>query len=91
VVRVYFGNFQPWDHHDDILIHRTLARQSDRPMAVPIKIKDLKALGLFQGTLVIVGREFGRTPSVENSASVKVQKGRDHDRTASPCCWRALA
>jgi hypothetical protein len=77
VVQVYFGNLQPWDNHDDILIHRKLARQSDRPIAA--LIKDLKALGLFQETLVIVGSEFGRTPSVENSASVKVQNGRDHD------------
>ncbi|MBS0278461.1 MAG: DUF1501 domain-containing protein, partial [Proteobacteria bacterium] len=29
-------------------------------------------------TLIIVGSEFGRTPSVENSAAVKVQNGRDH-------------
>ena len=89
MVQVYFGNSQPWDNHDDILIHRKLARQSDQPIAA--LVKDLKARGLFDDTLVIVGSEFGRTPSVETSASVKVQNGRDHDSTASPCCWRAPA
>ena len=29
MVQVYFGNFQPWDNHDDIQIHRTLAAQAD--------------------------------------------------------------
>ena len=29
MVQVYFGNFQPWDNHDDILTHRTLAEQAD--------------------------------------------------------------
>ena len=29
MVQVYFGNFQPWDNHDDIQIHRALAAQAD--------------------------------------------------------------
>ena len=33
MVQVYFGNGQPWDNHDDILIHRKLAAQADRPIA----------------------------------------------------------
>jgi hypothetical protein len=32
MVQVYFGNMQPWDNHDDILIHRKLAAQADRPL-----------------------------------------------------------
>ena len=28
MVQVYFGNGQPWDNHDDIMIHRTLAAQA---------------------------------------------------------------
>ena len=26
MVQVYYGNGQPWDNHDDIMIHRRLAR-----------------------------------------------------------------
>jgi uncharacterized protein (DUF1501 family) len=77
MVQIYFGNGQPWDNHDDILIHRKLARQADRPIAA--LLKDLKAHGLLDETLVIIGSEFGRTPSVENSGAVKVQNGRDHN------------
>jgi hypothetical protein len=32
MVQVYFGNSQPWDNHDDIQIHRTLADQADPPI-----------------------------------------------------------
>jgi uncharacterized protein DUF1501 len=77
MVQIYFGNGQPWDNHDDILIHRKLARQADRPIAA--LIDDLKSRGLFKDTIVVIGSEFGRTPSVENSAAVKVQNGRDHN------------
>jgi hypothetical protein len=77
MVQVYFGNFQPWDNHDDILIHRRLAQQADKPIAS--LIDDLKARGLFQDTLLIVSGEFGRTPAVEVSGLVKVQNGRDHN------------
>src|SRR5881409_351388 len=74
MVQVYYGNGQPWDNHDDIMIHRKLARQADQPIAA--LLKDLKARGLLRDTLVIIGSEFGRTPSVENSGAVKVQNGR---------------
>jgi hypothetical protein len=77
MVQVYFGNGQPWDNHDDILVHRRLAQQADRPIAT--LIKDLKRRGLLDQTLIMIGSEFGRTPSVENSAAVKVQNGRDHN------------
>jgi hypothetical protein len=77
MVQVYFGNGQPWDNHDDILIHRKLAKQVDRPIAS--LIDDLKARGLFNDTLLIVSGEFGRTPAVEVSGLVKVQNGRDHN------------
>src|SRR5262245_11638389 len=77
MAQVYFGNAQPWDNHDDILIHRKLARQVDAPVAA--LLEDLKARGLFDETLVIFGTEFGRTPAVETSARVNVQNGRDHN------------
>ncbi len=77
VVQIYFGGSQPWDSHEDILVHRKLALQSDQPIAS--LIQDLKSRGLLEETLVIVGSEFGRTPVIQNSASLKVQNGRDHN------------
>jgi len=77
MVQVYYGNGQPWDNHDDILIHRKLAQTSDKPMAA--LLDDLKASGLLKETIVIIGGEFGRTPAVEVSGLVKFQNGRDHN------------
>jgi hypothetical protein len=77
MVQVYHGNFQPWDTHDDIELHRPLADQSDG--AIASLIQDLKASGLLEETIVMVGGEFGRTPAVEVGGLVKVQNGRDHN------------
>jgi hypothetical protein len=70
VVQIYYGNGQPWDDHGDILNHRKHAQASDRPVAA--LLKDLKARGLLDETLVVWGGEFGRTPTSEGA------KGRDH-------------
>jgi hypothetical protein len=77
MVQVYYGNGQPWDNHDDILIHRELANKADGPIAA--LLQDLKASGLLNETMVIIGGEFGRTPVVEVSGLVKYQNGRDHN------------
>jgi len=77
MAQVYFGNFQPWDSHDDIMAHQRLARQADP--AIAALIRDLKQRGLFQETLVIVGSEFGRTPMIQNSGLEKLGNGRDHN------------
>ena len=77
MVQVYYGDFQPWDSHEDILVHRSLARNADGPTAA--LVQDLKSRGLFDETLVIVGSEFGRTPMIQNSGLEKVGKGRDHN------------
>lgn len=77
MVQIYFGNQQPWDNHTDIEDHRKLALQSDRPIAA--LIKDLKARGLLNETLVICGSEFGRTPVVETGGKNGIQNGRDHN------------
>ena len=77
MVQLYFGNFQPWDNHDDIELHRPLAAQADKPIAA--LLQDLKASGLFNETLVLIGGEFGRTPAVEVGGLVNVQNGRDHN------------
>lgn len=77
MVQVYFGNFQPWDNHDDIQLHRPLAQLSDG--AIAALLDDLKASGMFQDTLVVIGGEFGRTPAVEVGGLIRVQNGRDHN------------
>ncbi len=76
-VQIYFGNFQPWDNHDDIMRHKVLAAEADP--AIAALIEDLKQRGMLDETIVLVGGEFGRTPSVEVSGLVNVQNGRDHN------------
>jgi hypothetical protein len=80
MVQIYYGDGQPWDNHDDILLHRKLAAGADP--AIASLLEDLKLRGLLQDTLVIIGGEFGRTPAVEVSGLVKVQNGRDHNSAA---------
>jgi hypothetical protein len=77
MVQIYFGDGQPWDNHDDILIHRKLARDADP--AIGALLSDLKSRDMLKDTLVIIGGEFGRTPVVEVSGLIKVQNGRDHN------------
>ena len=74
-----------WDHHDNLAtsIRRTSA-SIDQPAAA--LIKDLKARGLLDETLVIWGGEFGRTPNTPGHVSET--SGRDHWSNAF-CCWMA--
>jgi hypothetical protein len=65
------GGFQPWDQHGDLVGgHGKNAAATDRPIAG--LLRDLKARGLLQDTLVIWGGEFGRTPASQG------KDGRDH-------------
>lgn len=65
------GGFQPWDQHSDLKGgHGKNALATDRPIAS--LLRDLKARGLLEDTLVIWGGEFGRTPAAEGT------NGRDH-------------
>ena len=77
MVQVYFGERQPWDNHQDISKHRGLAQEADQPIAA--LIKDLKSRGLLAETIVLVGGEFGRTPTVEVAAFHLLHAGRDHN------------
>ena len=52
-------------------MHADKAKQTDQPIAA--LIKDLKARGLLDETLILWGGEFGRTPTSEGA------KGRDHN------------
>jgi hypothetical protein len=71
-VQIYMGAGSKWDAHRDLEAnHAQYCRESDRPIAG--LLKDLKARGLLDSTLVIWGGEFGRTPMSESG------NGRDHN------------
>ncbi|MBY0229111.1 MAG: DUF1501 domain-containing protein, partial [Gemmataceae bacterium] len=62
----------PWDGHNDIKVnHRDCGMMTDTPLAG--LLADLKARGMLQDTLVIIGGEFGRTSDSQGSI------GRDHN------------
>jgi hypothetical protein len=72
MVQVFYGAGQPWDDHSNLESgHRTKAKDSDQ--AIAALLKDLKARGLLEDTLVLWGGEFGRTPTSEGGS------GRDHN------------
>jgi hypothetical protein len=65
------GGGNSWDQHGKLREgHSANAYHVDQPIAA--LIKDLKARGLFEETLVLWSGEFGRTPFVQGS------DGRDH-------------
>ena len=73
-VQLYSGAGSKWDAHQKIEEnHSKLCRAVDKPIAG--LLKDLKARGLLDSTLVIWGGEFGRTPMSEKG------DGRDHNPT----------
>jgi uncharacterized protein (DUF1501 family) len=64
----------PWDQHGELKRgHGAMARQVDQPLAA--LIRDLKARGLWESTLILWAGEFGRTPFSQGS------DGRDHNPT----------
>jgi hypothetical protein len=75
-VQIYYSQGDPWDAHQDIQTHRKNAKDSDQPFAA--LVKDLKARGLFDETIIVCGSEFGRTPVVELGGS-GTHAGRDHN------------
>jgi len=63
---------QPWDQHGKMREdHPKMARQVDQPIAG--LIRDLKARGLYEETLIVFAGEFGRTPFSQG------KDGRDHN------------
>ena len=73
-VQVWAGAGQPWDNHDKIKEnHGKLCGELDRPLGA--LLKDLKARGMLEDTLVLWSGEFGRTPTAELPAAT----GRDHN------------
>jgi hypothetical protein len=82
-VSVYYTddrNNQPWDTHSSHhQRHPELCADSDR--ATGALIRDLKARGLLDDTLVIWGGEFGRTPFAQENKKSPGKVGRDHHST----------
>lgn len=66
-----------WDHHSNLNQELSFnCRMADQPIAA--LLKDLKARGMLDSTLVIWMSEFGRTPLGENRAGSVPNTGRDH-------------
>ena len=76
-VQIYSGgahNDDNWDAHTDMVRnHGKHAGNTDKPIAG--LLKDLKARGLLDSTLVVWGGEFGRQPTAEYATGT----GRDHN------------
>ncbi len=66
------GTSNNWDAHGNMQEHRPKAMRVDR--AIAALIKDLKARGLFDSTLVAICTEFGRTPWTDAAGT----QGRNH-------------
>src|SRR5262249_11817793 len=85
-----FINAQIWDNHTSLAADlKTACDRTDQPVAA--LLKDLKARGLTDSTLVIWGGEFGRLP-IAQLPKDKDEKnaGRDHNKNAM-CTWFAGA
>ena len=66
-----------WDHHSNLNPELAFnCRLADQPVAA--LVKDLKARGLLESTLVVFASEFGRTPLGENRGGREANTGRDH-------------
>ncbi len=67
-------NNPAWDQHSNLPKHKDHAVRVDQPVAG--LLRDLKARGLLEDTIVWWGSEFGRTPYAERNGT-----GRDHNPT----------
>ena len=91
-IQLYSGAGSKWDAHSKMEEnHSGLCRATDKPIAG--LLKDLKARGLLDETLVVWGGEFGRTPQVNPRG------GRNHharawstvrQRKLKPAEWRGI-
>lgn len=68
---------QIWDNHSNLETSlRYAATKTDKPVIA--LLKDLKARGLFDSTLMVWGGEFGRLPISQAEPGNKEAAGRDH-------------
>jgi hypothetical protein len=66
-----------WDQHGNLPLQLPIqCKDTDQPSAA--LVKDLKARGMLDDTLVIWGGEFGRTPFVQGDIANPKAHGRDH-------------
>ncbi len=66
-----------WDQHNSLTTELySQCRDTDQPSAA--LVRDLKARGLLDDTLVIWGGEFGRTPFLQGNMNDRKRWGRDH-------------
>lgn len=66
-----------WDQHTNLPNQLPIqCKDTDQPSAA--LVKDLKARGLLEDTLVIWAGEFGRTPFVQGDITNQAAHGRDH-------------
>jgi hypothetical protein len=72
VVQLHYDAKENWDSHESTEHHAGCAKRVDQ--AIGALLKDLKARGLLEDTLVLWGGEFGRTPTAEGHST-----GRDHN------------
>jgi hypothetical protein len=68
-----------WDQHQGLANgHRVNAKAVDKPIAA--LLKDLKARGMLDSTIVLWGGEFGRTPCAQfGDKGIDENVGRDHN------------
>lgn len=84
-IQLWHGKWQPWDNHDKIAEqHSKLAAECSQ--AIGALIADLKQRGMLDSTLVIIGGEFGRTPTVETRSGKAGNQGRDHNHYGFSLC-----
>jgi hypothetical protein len=77
---------QPWDNHNTIGKYLpAVCARTDKPAAA--LVRDLKARGLLDTTIVHWGGEIGRLPVTENHGSAE-KAGRDHNGQGFSC-WMA--
>jgi hypothetical protein len=86
-VQLYI-NGHIWDNHTALAADlKSACDRTDQPIAA--LLRDLKARGLLDSTLVVWGGEFGRLPIAQLPADKDERKaGRDHNKNAS-CAWLA--
>jgi hypothetical protein len=73
------GASNNWDSHHDMAAHGPRAKNVDQ--AIAGLLKDLKARGMLDDTLVVWTTEFGRTPNRDDTAP-EGATGRGHQATA---------
>lgn len=78
MIQVNLGNNETWDTHGDIFyrMKEKLLPPTDRALCA--LLDDLQGSGLLDSTLIVMGSEFGRTPTLSTLTESFPAAGRDH-------------